>query len=445
MKINFPKFVSSDNELNITYNYRWEVYQKHVKETPVGLVVTEFLPDVGWAGIYNTINCPAMHHFRDGRWLHEKEVLSDCAKFWCTTGNPRLYSFPIVDSVRQYEKVTGDKSVGDEMYSNLVDIHYAWDDHKKPNGMFTQLCDRDGMEFSISGDGLRTTINSYMYADKLALADIAKRNGNDEAAEGYIKEADELRDKINDNLWNEDIGMYATMSENGQKQNVRELVGYIPWIYNIPTEGRDNCFVNLLDECCFLARYGLRTADASHPEYNKPFNHECLWNGPVWPFATSQTLTAVIEYLNDGKDSHVITADDFMKLLLQYAYSQRDEDGTPWIDENMDPDRGVWLAREILRSKKRADSERGQHYNHSSFIDLVIAGVCGIRPADGNVLVVRPLGTMLDSFKAEEIHYHSHVIDVCWEKANGLTVTVDGEKSYFCAAGDDVKLEIVLE
>ena len=445
MKINFPKFVSSDNELNITYNYRWEVYQKHVKETPVGWVVTEFLPNVGWAGIYNTINCPAMHHFRDGRWLHEKEVLSDYAKFWCTVGNPRLYSFPLVDSVCQYEKVTGDKSVGDEMYSNLVKLHYDWDDHKMPNGMFTQLCDRDGMEFSISGDGLRTTINSYMYADKLALAEIAKRNGNDEAAEGFEKEAQELRDKINDNLWNEDIGMYVTMSEKGEIRNVRELVGYIPWIYNIPTEGRDNCFVNLLDEKCFLARYGLRSADASHPEYNKPFNHECLWNGPVWPFATSQTLTAVIEYLNDGKDSHVITADDFMKLLLQYAYSQRDEDGTPWIDENMDPDRGIWLAREILRSKNRADADRGQHYNHSSFIDLVMSGVCGIRPADGNVLVVRPLGTMLDSFKAEEIHYHSHVIDVCWEKTSGLTVTVDGDKSYFCAAGDDVKLEIVLE
>ena len=44
MQIHFPKFTSSDKELDITYNYRCEVYQRHVKETPDGHVITEFLP-----------------------------------------------------------------------------------------------------------------------------------------------------------------------------------------------------------------------------------------------------------------------------------------------------------------------------------------------------------------------------------------------------------------
>lgn len=444
MNIHFPKFTSSDNELNVTYNYRCELYQRHVKETPDGCVVTEFLPNVGWAGKHNTINCPAMHHIRDGRWLHETNVMTDYIKFWCTAGSPRSYSFPLSDSTSELEKVTGDNRISAEMYSDLVKIYYAWDDHKKPNGMFTQLCDRDGMEYSISGDGFRTTLNSYMYADGLALAKFAKRNGNNEDAENFENEAHTLCDKINSELWNDDIGMYVTRSEKNGIQNVRELVGYIPWIYGIPTEGRDACFSNLLDENCFLAKYGLRTADASHPEYNKHFNHECLWNGPVWPFATAQTLTAVIEYIN-STEHPVIDADGFMKLLLQYAYSHRDTDGTPWLDENMDPDTGIWLAREIMRKANRSDSERGQHYNHSSFIDLVMTGICGIRPSDDNILVVRPLGTSLDSFKAEDIRYHGHSVDVCWNKDEGLTVTLDGDKTYFCKAGDNVKLEIVLE
>ena len=37
--------------------------EPYLKETPEGFVITEFLPDVPWAGKYNTISCPAGHHF----------------------------------------------------------------------------------------------------------------------------------------------------------------------------------------------------------------------------------------------------------------------------------------------------------------------------------------------------------------------------------------------
>ena len=445
MQIHFPKFTSSDEELNITYSYRCELYQRHVKETPDGHVITEFLADVPWAGIYNTINCAASHHFRDGRWMHEGGVLEEYARFWCTVGNPRLYSFPIADSILALSNVTGDYTAAEGLYPELAKIHQAWDDHKNEDGTYWQRCGYDGMEFSISGDGIRPTINSYMYADKIALSRLAERTGDTFNASKYRENAEKLCQQINGLLWNEQIGMFCVLSDNGELQNVREQIGYVPWIYGIPTENKDDCFGNLLDQSCFLAKWGLRTADASHPDYRKPFNHECLWNGPVWPFATSQTLTAVIEYLNTT-DAPRITAEDFMRLLLTYAYSHRDTDGTPYLDENMDPDTGIWLAREIMRGWNRPgkDPTRGQHYNHSSFIDLVMTGICGIRPCEGNRLVIHPLGTSLDSFAADEIHYHSHVIDIQWSKISGLRVVIDGSREYFCAAEGDVKLEIML-
>ena len=170
----FPKFASSDNELNITYNYRCELYGRHIKKTPSGYVITEFLPDVPWAGIYNTISCAASHRFREGRWMHDTSPLEDYAKFWCTEGNPRLYSFPLVDSVLSLAKVTGNMSFALEFYPRLKEIHSQWDDHKTEGGMYRQLCDRDGMEYSVSGDGIRPTINSYMYADKKGLAFLAE-------------------------------------------------------------------------------------------------------------------------------------------------------------------------------------------------------------------------------------------------------------------------------
>ncbi|MBR5311635.1 MAG: hypothetical protein IKU40_02005 [Clostridia bacterium] len=445
MTITFPKFVSSDNELNITYNYRCEVYQRHVKQTPAGYVITEFLPDVPWAGIYNTISCAASHHFRDGRWMKDPSVLEEYANFWCTEGNPRLYSFPIADSILALSNVTGDYGTAEKLYPKLAEIHQAWDDQRADETMYRQECGRDGMEFSISGDGIRPTINSYMYADKCALGRIAERLGDAEQAQKYRKDAEILASQINERLWNNETGMFGVISDRGEVQNVREQIGYVPWIYGIPDAGKDACFRNLLDTSCFLAPYGLRTADAAHPDYMKPFNHECLWNGPVWPFATAQTLTAVIEYLHTAEHPTISPA-EFMSLLLTYAYSHRDTDGTPCLDENMDPDTGIWLAREIMRKWNRPgkDPTRGQHYNHSSFIDLVMTGICGIRPSEGNRLTIHPLGTSLDTFAVSDVQYHDHTLAVAWDRTSGLCVTVDGTREYFREAAEDITLEIEL-
>ena len=443
MKIAFPGFISSDRELNITYNYRCELYQRHVKETPAGYVITEFLPDVPWAGIYNTISCAASHHFREGRWMHDVTPLREYAEFWCTTGNPRLYSFPISNSILALTNVTGDRTIAKRLYPELARIYREWDDHKTPGGMYSQIDGYDGGEFSISGSGLRPPLNSYMTADARALCEIAEAVGDAEGAARFREEADTLTRHINEDLWNPALGMYGVISDSGERRYVRELLDYIPWMYGIPPAGRDECFRYLLDETCFLAPYGLRTADASHPDYRKPFHHECLWNGPVWPFATAQTLTAVIEYLHTTENP-TITSADFTRLLLQYAYTHRDEDGTPFLDENMDPDTGIWLARSILREWGRDDCERGRHYNHSTFIDLVITGICGIRPADGDELTVHPLGTSLESFVLEDVRYHGHTLTVAWSRESGLAVTVDGDRRYEAAPAEDVALTITL-
>ena len=45
----------------------------------------------------------------------------------------------------------------------------------------------------------------------------------------------------------------------------------------------------------------MTTAEQRHPKFIIDYNssHECLWNGPTWPYATSITLTAVANILND--------------------------------------------------------------------------------------------------------------------------------------------------
>jgi len=47
---NIPQLDCPDKQLEETYYFRWWTYRKHIKNTPAGLVVTEFLPDLYWAG-----------------------------------------------------------------------------------------------------------------------------------------------------------------------------------------------------------------------------------------------------------------------------------------------------------------------------------------------------------------------------------------------------------
>ena len=68
---NVPRFTCPDMEMERAYYFRWWTYRKHIRETPDGYVVTEFLPPVGWAGKHNTINCATGHHVMEGRWLRD--------------------------------------------------------------------------------------------------------------------------------------------------------------------------------------------------------------------------------------------------------------------------------------------------------------------------------------------------------------------------------------
>ncbi len=62
----------------------------------------------------------------------------------------------------------------------------------------------------------------------------------------------------------------------------------------------------------------------------------------------------------------------------------------PWIDEDLNPLTGDWIARSRLKiwqngtwSAEKGGVERGKDYNHSTFCDLVITGLVGLRATGG--------------------------------------------------------------
>jgi hypothetical protein len=257
MAANVPLFDCPDEDMKEIYHFRWWTFRKHIKETPDGFVITEFLPKVSWSGKHNTISCPAGHHFREGRWIRDPKYLDDYAVFW-------------------------------------------------------------------------------------------------------------------------------------------------------------------------------------------------FRKGPSWPFATSVTLTALANVLNDYTREFV-TKNDYFETLKIYTKSHRmkRDDGkvVPWIDENLNPDTGDWIARTRLKSWKdgtwdpgKGGVERGKDYNHSSYCDLIITGLVGLRPRDDDTVLVNPLlpDGNWDYFCLDGVPYHGRMLTILYDKTGqrygkggGSRVLADGKEIGF--------------
>ncbi len=250
LKENIPWFQCPDKELEKTYYFRWWTYRKHIKNTPEGFVITEFLPDVSWAGKYNTINCPAGHHFYEGRWLHNPTYLRDYAKFWFKGGGSvRSYSFWASNSILAFASVHNESKLIAELLPLFIDNYEAWERERLcSDGLFWQVDNRDGMEVSIGGSGKRATINSYMISEAEAIAKIAMI-GDKPLSDKFVNKMAHLKTLMLFKLWDPENNFFKTLplnmeemerlkdssyrntftqysNENPKLVDVRELHGY---------------------------------------------------------------------------------------------------------------------------------------------------------------------------------------------------------------------------
>ena len=453
LRENIPLFECPDKDVEEIYYFRWWTYRKHLKETPDGFVVTEFLPKVGWSGKHNTINCAAGHHFYEGRWLRDPKFLDDYAAFWFRKGGgPRRYSFWAADAMWARFMATGNAAIPKDLLPDLVKNYEAWEEAKldPATGLFWQIDDRDGMEVSIGGSGFRATINSYMFGDATAIAKIADLAGQPDLAKSYREKAARVRQLVLEKLWDPEAKFFKVLPRGpgARLADVRELHGYTPWYFGLPDPSQAVAWREVMDPKGFYAPFGPTTAEQRHPRFAISYTgHECQWNGPSWPYSTAVTLTGLANLLN-GPPQDAIGRRDYFDLLKIYTRSHRlkREDGTtvPWIDENLNPLTGDWISRTRLRTNlngtwnpKKGGVERGKDYNHSTYCDLIIAGLVGLRPRADDVVEVNPLlpeGTW-DYFCLDNIPYHGRTLTILYDrtgrrygKGAGLRVLAEGRE-----------------
>lgn len=436
MKKNIPLFECPQENFEEMFYYRWWTLRKHIKETPVGMAMTEFLVERSYSDKYNLIACAIGHHTYESRWLHNPEYLKQNLKVWYrgNDGGPmdklRKFSSWTPDAVYNYYLLTGDKDFVIDMLPDLEANYRKWEEERrKPSGMFWQEDVKDGMEEQISGGrrvkNERPTINSYMYGNAVAISKMAALAGKKELVKLFAAKADTMKQLVEQNLWNPESSFFETVKEKGGFAEVREAIGYIPWYFNLPEEGYEKAWKEVMDPAGFLAPFGLTTAERSHPEFRTHGCCKCEWDGAVWPFATAQTLTGMANLLNNY-DQNVVNDSVYFDLLETYVESQYYR-GRPYIGEYLDETTGYWL---------KGDQERSRYYNHSTFNDLLITGLVGLRPRADEKVEVNPLipEDKWDWFCLDNVLYHGKTVTIVWDKngdkyelGKGLFVLVDGK------------------
>ena len=457
---NIPFLEVPDTAIQQVYYYRWQTYKEHlIYTTPqVQWLSTEFLSPASYGAAYGGINAAAGHHITEGRWLWNTEYVKSDINYWLrgpgqsakpqdeehnrdTADWAHEYSFWAASSIWQWYLATGDRAFVTSLLPQLAKQYEGWSNHfDRALGLYWQVPVWDATEYTAAslessdpyhgGAGFRPTINAYQFGDAKAIASIARLANDNTTASLYTQRATALQNATIQHLWDPSRQFFFHMARDNNPAHTlldtREEQGFVPWMFELPKPEQSSAMAQLLDPQGFNTSYGPPTTEKRSHWYMQDATHCCHWNGPSWPYETSQTLTGLANLLIDYPKQQAISNNDYIALLHTYAATQYRND-EPYIAEAHAPEEDRW----IYDSQKHSED-----YNHSTYIDNVIAGLIGLRGQPDNTLVIAPLApASWDYFALEHVPYHGHSITVLWDKkgtryhqGKGLSIWVDKRK-----------------
>ncbi|WP_404477735.1 MGH1-like glycoside hydrolase domain-containing protein [Novosphingobium sp. BL-52-GroH] len=455
-----PFFESADPKIDAVYYYRWGLFRAHQRDLGAqGYITTEFADDVDWQREpYASLNDASGFHIAEGRWLNDRRFTGDYIDFMYEGGNDRHFTDHMADAVWGRYLVDGDRDALLAHLQTMRHVYRLWDEKFDfSKGLYFVEPLLDATEYTVSsidasggkdgfrgGDAFRPSVNAYMFANARALSRMAQMAGDTAMAKEYDDRAQALRARVLADLWNPALGHFTDRHQFSNEHvrywepiRNRELVGYLPWMFDlVPDEARySKAWEHLLDPASLAGGAGMRTVEKSYEYYMRQYRYlgpdpECQWNGPIWPYQTTQVLTAMANLLDHYDQHGPATRSDWMHALRQYTqlhYQGQRLD----LEEDYDPETG----------KPIVGLDRSHHYFHSGYVDLILTGLVGIRPRADDVLEVNPLlpaggdPQALDWFRIERVPYHGHQVSVTWDatgtryrRGRGLAIEVDGRE-----------------
>ncbi len=267
-----------------------------------------------------------------------KGMIPDCV-FIDSTKNNWLDSKPPLAAwaVWNIYEADKDKNFLAEIYPKLVKYHKWWYDERDHNK--NGLCEygatadsligakwESGMDNAIRFDDTRmlkngegaysinlesVDLNSYLYAEKIFLSKIADALGHTSESAQFIKEAGDLKYKIEETFFDEKNNYFFDVNIDNKKfVQVYGPEGWIPlWSLAASQEEADAVHTLILDPAKFNTYIPFPTVSADNPKLDT----KGYWRGPVWLDQSYFALTGLRNY-GYIKDAEKLTEKTFDHL-----------------------------------------------------------------------------------------------------------------------------------
>lgn len=459
---NIPFLDIPDAQVQNVYYYRFLTWKEHLNYLDIanGYTSSEFVDNPFYAASGGAVDAAAGHVIHDGRWVRDGRYLDDYEAYWMTgpgVGHTHgAYTFWAASSYYDRFLVNGDATFLRDYQQKLVEQWDGWSNQFDAGlGLYWTFPDSDAMEYDAAsyetsdhykgGAGFRSSINVYQWADALAIAKIAQMNGDTGTAQDFTNRAAALKANMQSKLWDAGRSFFYHMQRDNNPGrallDTREIYGFFPWYFGMPDPAYSSAWAQIKDPQGFAATYGPTTTERRSNRFMvEALNGCCRWDGPSWPYATSFVVGGIARLLTDYPAQSYVTRADFMALLHTFAITQY-KNGKPYVAEAHHPDEDRWIYDAPGHSLD---------YNHSSYTDLVISYLIGLRPQPDTTVVIDPLvPDSWDHFALENVAYHGHNVTVLYDRdgkhygqGSGFKVFVDGTSKLSQANVGKVKVDV---
>lgn len=217
----------------------------------------------------------------------------------------------------------------------------VWDsaDH---SGMDNQVL-RAGVMDSMTAEGV--DLNSYLYREYQAMTVIAEALSLPKKAALYRKKGEELKEKINFYLWDEETGFYYDRNERtGELIRVKSASSFMPLWAGIAPADRAKRIVeeHLLNPEEFWLEYPVASWAKNDPGYyQQRKERECTWMGACWVCVNYMVMHGLVKYGYE-KEAKIL-ADKTFSMVLQEEDTREYYNAETGCGQGLDPFWG-WSA-----------------------------------------------------------------------------------------------------
>jgi hypothetical protein len=476
--VNIATFDCSDPAVTKMFWHRAYLLKKNFMNPNWGRLTHRCCAEGRWRADWysNVISYGAGHQIREARWFADPSYAWGQLATWAE--NPKKdgvfpshvkpdgpqqsqYTDWISSTALDVMAVHPDTAALTKHFEPLARNARAWIDVFDRDGDFLPVVDSHwwtGMEwqpsfFAFNGflpdegdpkeaDLERVDLAAYTYGDVKNMAACARLLGNVDEGKSLDALAVKIQTAVETKLWNPAWKFFLSNRWNDDAPAlVKEVIGVYPFYFGLPTPGKgfEAAWASIVNPAEFWGPWPVRSCSRECPAYcpgrgwsaGRDLKSGCMWNGPTWPHANSIVLTAMARTLRDYPPCD-LTRQHLFGLFNSFTKAQfKDGDlSKPWTGEFYHADTGAWMTDE-------------HDYNHSTYLDILIPELCGLRPRNDGVLEVDPLLPSVKDggwshFLLDGQRYRGHDITIVWDAPDGkrvyegvdegLTVFVDGAK-----------------